>query len=275
MAWLFIDAVWKEFNLFRKFVMKRQGLIYHFEWNSTAGEVVIAISRGVKIAYYTLRVAASSLIVAGVAGLIFTFQPIVATEISYRLSQARGESAEQVQEAQAVVAAVGDEGEKVQKFAQEVGITNTYFSIYIPKIGAKSTIIDNVDPVNEKAYLVALKQGVAHAAGSVFPGMEGATFLFAHSSEAGLRGTQFNTVFYLLRELEAPEGQVPGDEIYVFFLDKLYKYRVSAKHMVDGDDTHWLTEARTGSERLILQTCWPPGTAWKRLIIVADPVVEN
>lgn len=248
--------------------MRREGLVYHFEWQKKSGEVVVAISRGTKIAYHTLRAVASGLIVAGIAGLIFTFRPIVTTEISYRLSQARGDSQVQIQEAQAVVAAVENESEKAHKFAQEVGITNTYFSIYIPKIGAKSQITDNVDPVNEKAYLVALKQGVAHAAGSVFPGMDGATYLFAHSSEAGLRGVQYNTIFYLLRELEAQ------DEVYVFFLNKLYKYRVVAKYTVDGNDTHWLTEARTGSERLILQTCWPPGTAWKRLIVVAEPVEE-
>lgn len=254
--------------------MKRQGLIYHHEWNKLSGEVIVKISRGAKIAYHTLRAAASGLVVAGIAGLIFTFQPIVSTEISYRIRQASGDVHEEVQEARAVIAAVEDESEKTKKFAQEVGAPNTYFSIYIPKIGAKSQITDNVDPVNEKAYLSALKNGVAHAAGSVFPGMDGATYLFAHSSEAGLQGAQYNTIFYLLRELKAPEGQTPGDEIYVFFLDKVYKYRVTAKHTVNSDDTHWLTEARLGSQRLILQTCWPPGTAWKRLVVVAEPVEE-
>jgi len=24
-------------------------------------------------------------------------------------------------------------------------------------------------------------------------------------------------------------------------------------------------------ERVILQTCWPPGTAWKRLLVFATP----
>lgn len=248
--------------------MRREGLVYHHDWNRLSGEIVVAISRGAKIAYHTVRALASGLIVAGIAGLIFTFQPIVSTEVAYRLRQARGVASEQVQEAQAVVAAVENEGQKAQKFAQEVGAPNTYFSIYIPKIGAVSQITDNVDPVNEKAYLTALKQGVAHAAGSVFPGMGGATYLFAHSSEAGLRGAQYNTIFYLLRELQTQ------DEVYIFFLDKVYKYRVVAKHTVDGDDTHWLTEAKQGSERLILQTCWPPGTAWKRLVVVAERAPE-
>lgn len=252
--------------------MRRTGLIYHYEWGKLSGEVVVAISRGAKIAFHTVRALASGLIVAGIAGLVFTFEPIVSSEFSYRLSLARGEVTQEIKEAQIAVSAVEDGKEKTRQFAQELGLPNSYFSVYIPKIGAKAPVVENVDPVNEKAYLLALKQGVAHAAGSVFPGMEGATFLFAHSSEAGLRGAQFNTVFYLLRELKVPEGNVPGDEIYVFFLDKLYKYRVSAKHTVDANDTSWLTEARTGPQRLILQTCWPPGTAWKRLIVVAEPV---
>lgn len=254
--------------------MKRNGLIYHYEWQKSSGEVIIAISSRVKIAYHTLKFTASGLIVAGIAGLIFTFQPVVSSEIAYRVSLLRGQIRTEVQEAQIAVQAVEDEKEETRKYAEELGLPNSYFSIYIPKIQARAPVVENVDPVREKAYTQALKTGVAHAAGSVFPGMQGATYLFAHSSEAGLRGTQYNTVFYLLRELIEPEGQLPGDEIYVFFLDKLYKYRVVAKHTVDSDDTHWLSEARVGNERLILQTCWPPGTVWKRLVIVAEPVTE-
>lgn len=255
--------------------MRREGLVYHHEWGKLSGEVIVAISRGAKITYHTVRALASGLVVAGIAGLIFTFGPIITTEITYRFNEARGVAQEEIKEAQIAVSAVEDEKEKTRQYAQDLGLPNSFFSVYIPKIGAKAPIVENVDPVNEKAYLVALKEGVAHAAGSVFPGMDGATYLFAHSSEAGIRGAQFNTVFYLLRELKAPDSQVPGDEIYVFFLDKLYKYRVTAKHTVDANDTSWLTEARAGSSRLILQTCWPPGTAWKRLIIVAEPTQEE
>ena len=255
--------------------MRREGLVYHYLWNQLSGEVVVAVSRGAKIAYHAIRALASGLVVAGIAGLIFTFWPIVNSEFTYRLSLAKGGVTQEVKEAQIAVSAVEDEREKTRQYAQELGLPNSYFSVYIPKIGAKAPVVENVDPVNEKAYLLALKQGIAHAAGSVFPGMEGATYLFAHSSEAGLQGVPFNTVFYLLRELKAPEGNVPGDEIYVFFLDKLYKYRVTAKHTVDANDTSWLTEARTGPPRLILQTCWPPGSTAERLLIFADLIEEQ
>src|SRR3989344_9329969 len=42
----------------------------------------------------------------------------------------------------------------------------TYFSIEIPKIGAVSQVIPNVDTHNQKVYGEALKKGVAHAAGT-------------------------------------------------------------------------------------------------------------
>jgi len=71
----------------------------------------------------------------------------------------------------------------------------------------------------------------------------------------------------LLRELK-PEDQ---DEVYVFFKGKVHKYRITEQHVIDGDDVSWLTEAKSGPERLILQTCWPPGTVWKRLLVVAVP----
>jgi LPXTG-site transpeptidase (sortase) family protein len=257
--------------------MRRRGIIYHFSWGKRSGEIVVAISRGIRIAYHTARVLGSGLMVAGIAGVIFTFQPIVSNEIAFRLHQASGQNAEYVEQAKQVAqqleaqAAEEEDRQKAVKLAAELGMPNSYFSIYIPKIDAKAPIIENVNAADSKAYRPALEKGVGHAAGSVFPGMEGATYLFAHSSDAPWQQAQYNTVFYLLRELEPGVNGNRGDEVYIFFLDKLYKYRVTEKHIVNANDVTWLTDARDGRERLILQTCWPPGTAIKRLIVVAEP----
>lgn len=143
--------------------------------------------------------------------------------------------------------------------------TSAEFSIAIPKIGANARVLTNVDPSNEKEYLSALQKGVAHAKGSAFPGLKGNIYLFAHSADNFWNVGRYNAVFYLLKELEN------GDDITVFFNGTRYDYDVSDKQVVDASDISHITSNIGQGEKLILQTCWPPGTAWKRLLVFARP----
>lgn len=136
------------------------------------------------------------------------------------------------------------------------------YSIVIPKIAANAKIIRNVDPANEDMYLESLKYGVAHALGTSFPGEGGNVFLFAHSTDYIWNVSTYNAVFYLLYKLEV------GDEINVFFEGKRYLYIVSDKKIVSPDDVGHLVNA-TPDEQLTLQTCWPPGTTFQRLLVFA------
>lgn len=138
------------------------------------------------------------------------------------------------------------------------------FGIVIPKIGANAPIIPNVDAGKPEVYLPALKHGVAHALGTVFPGIPGNIYLFAHSTDNFWNVGRYNAVFYLLKELEN------GDEIDIFYSGVRYIYRVTNKLTVDPSEVNYLTQPTTG-EQLTLQTCWPPGTAWKRLVVIAKP----
>ncbi len=274
------------------------GVIYDASWGLSHGEVLIVTSSGFT---YTLpyekflevkdqllasdvgigfaRGVGAGLITLGVSGAVLTARPIVSAELGYRLqstaktiSQAtENKQYEEAMLAQADALRLSQEAFKAReftsKFAQEVGVTNTDFAIYIPKIDARAPIHANIDPAIEDTYLAALKTGVAHAYGSSLPGKPGATYIFAHSTNGPWNVTKYNAVFYLLRELKVEDK----DEIYVFFQGKVHKYRVTEKHVIEGDDISWLANSGTGDERLILQTCWPPGTAWKRLIVVATP----
>ena len=136
------------------------------------------------------------------------------------------------------------------------------FSIVIPKIAANSNIISNVDAADEKEYLKALKRGVAHAKGTAFPGEGGHIYLFAHSTDYFWNVGVYNAVFYLLYKLEK------GDEVNLFYKGKRYVYKVVDKRIVDPKQVEYLTR-KTNREFLTLQTCWPPGTTWKRLLIFA------
>ena len=262
-------------------MFRKQGLIYDYKWGRLEGEVVFCV-RAIVITELVLpliqpasRHIGSALIVVGLAGFIFTFAPVATSEISYRWNSFVGTGLRQEKADEALIErarAEEQEKEQTQILAQELGVPNSYFSIYIPKINAKAQVVENVDPYDSKAYLKALSQGVAHAAGSVFPGMPGGTYLFAHSSAPAWQSAKYNTVFYLLKQLNPKTQTYEGDDIYVFFLDKLHKYKVVEKQIVGPNDVSWLKDVKQGPERLILQTCWPPGTSLKRLIVVAEPV---
>lgn len=140
------------------------------------------------------------------------------------------------------------------------------FSVIIPKIGANKRIIPNVNSDEEDEYLEVLQHSIAHAKGTAFPGIDGTTYLFAHSTDNFWSAGRYNAVFYLLNKMEV------GDEIIMFFAGKRYDYKVSEIKIVESSDTHYIDSMLGQGERVILQTCWPPGTAWKRLLVFATPV---
>lgn len=141
------------------------------------------------------------------------------------------------------------------------------FSIVIPKIGANAKVISNVNPANEKEYLAALKNGVAHSLGTKFPGEGGHIFLFAHSTDYFWNVSTYNAVFYLLYKLEV------GDEVNIFYDGRRYVYKVEGRKIVNPSEVDYLTR-QTDNELLTLQTCWPPGTTLQRLLVFARPVAQ-
>jgi len=144
---------------------------------------------------------------------------------------------------------------------------DTDYGIVIPKIGANAKIIANVNSATESDYLKALQQGVAHAAGTAYPGESGHIFLFAHSTDYIWNVGSYNAVFYLLYKLEL------GDEIDLFYQGQRYVYRVTDKTIVNPSEVEYLTR-KTNEELLTLQTCWPPGTTLQRLLVFAKREAE-
>ncbi len=179
-------------------------------------------------------------------GLIFTFSPLLIVRIKYFLTKN-------------LVRRIyfGDLLKK--EISPTILAPDPYFSLVIPKINARAKIVANVDASNPKEYLWVLKQGVAHAKGTGFPGISRSIFLFAHSTDAPWNVVRYNAVFYLLHELEI------GDEIVIFFYNKKYFYRVFEKKIVSRQETDFWK--KKDEEVLILQTCWPPGTTQKALLV--------
>lgn len=136
------------------------------------------------------------------------------------------------------------------------------YSINIPKILATSKVIPGVDASSASQYLAALKEGVAEARGLAHPGEVGTTYLFAHSVGSRADFARYNAVFYLLDKLEK------DDWIEVVYQGKLLRYEVVKKEILEPTDVKYLVPQKM-AERLVLQTCYPPGTSRKRLVIVA------
>jgi len=195
---------------------------------------------------------------------VTSFTPIIEQEINFRLNK---EENAVVKNQMLINVAEADKIIEVQREAESYGV-GSYFSVVVPKIDAASNIIVNVDTSDKEEYLDALKKGVAHAKGTYFPGQGENIFLFAHSTDSPINFSRYNAVFYLLRKLES------GDKLVLYFADRKYVYEVEDKFTTSIDDTAWITEGASG-ERLLLMTCDPPGTTWRRLIISAKPSLSN
>jgi len=139
------------------------------------------------------------------------------------------------------------------------------FGIVIESLGVNAPIVENVPTNNKELYMEAMRRGIAHAQGTSFPGEEGNTYLFAHSSLDFWRLGKYATVFNLLRKIEE------GDRITVFYKGKRYDYTVKNKSIISRFNTKPLTQKVEG-QQLTMQTCYPPGTTLKRLIVTAKPI---
>ena len=160
---------------------------------------------------------------------------------------------------------------KTEVMDTQLQITNKYM-IQIPKIMAISEVVANVSPFDAAEYKKVLKTDVvAQAKGSYPPGsgVGKSTYIFAHSTRQGLNMVAKNAVFYLLGELQ------PGDKIFIGFEGKDFTYKVIDKKIVKAEDIQYLSYSDPRREILILQSCWPIGTDWQRLVVLAELVTTE
>jgi len=146
---------------------------------------------------------------------------------------------------------------------------DTEYSVTIPKIVAHSNIVPDVPPFDKNEYLKVLENDVvAQAKGSHPPGsgLGKMTYIFAHSTQQGIDMVRKNAVFYLL-------GEMNHDDIFwIKYLGKIYIYKVYDKKVVSASEIEYLTFSDNNFEVVILQTCWPIGTDWKRLLVFGKRV---
>jgi len=176
------------------------------------------------------------LIIISLALFVIIFLPVANVEINYNLNKA--------------------------KVVKEIIPADKDFGIVIPKIRATAKIIAQVDPNDSYIYQLALTKGVAQAKGTALPDQTGNMFLFSHSSVNLLEATRYNSVFFLLSKL------VKNDEIDIYYKRLKYKYQVTEIKTVDAKDVSYLNP-NSEKKTLTLMTCWPAGTTYKRLLVIA------
>lgn len=238
------------------------------------------MTRHESVKFVVVRSLGNFLLLFSLYGVGATFGPALWEETQYQIAHARGVTYRVATESSTVQDTNPETIETVQLaspsgrgFADVLAGNkdqilipkDTNFSIVIPKIGASAAISPNIDPENPGEFLPALQHSIAHAKGTVFPGMPGNVYLFAHSADNWWNVGRYNAVFYLLKNLD------PGDEIVVFFEGRRYDYVVREKVITDPGNVSFLTKDHGGPAQLILQTCWPPGTTWQRLFVIAEP----
>jgi len=200
-------------------------------------------------------IAGIALVALSAVILLSIFYPILRAELSYLFSGHKNTRV--VGKSEAMVPVSCSAEFRIMKPVDE------NFGIVIPKIEANAKVIPNIDPENPAIYQRALTRGVAHALGTKYPGEEGNIFIFAHSGQDFLEANRYNAVFYLLSKLEK------GDEIFIFYQNKKYRYTVSDKKTVAPEEAQYIADT-PGKYTLTLMTCWPGGTTWKRLVVRAE-----
>ena len=87
-------------------------------------------------------------------------------------------------------------------------------------------------------------------------------FIFGHSSYYKWRRGNYKTIFARLPELKN------GDNIFLWYKERLYYYQISETKVVEPSDVTWLQS--TKESYITLSTCYPIDTTDKRLIIRAE-----
>lgn len=214
-----------------------------------------------------IRTIGNFLVLGALVGFVFTFWPILTATTKLTIDKISGQKF-----AAATTSGPTESfGSLLGKGDADVKVLvpqDPNFSIIVEKIGAQAVVVPNVDASTKATYEAALRRGVAHALGTAFPGQAGVTYLFAHSTDTIFNVPRYNAIFYLLWDMK------PQDKIVVFFNGKRYDYIVTETKVTEPQDVSYFT-LQTPEQILVLQTCYPPGTTWKRFLVIAKPAFSQ
>ncbi len=147
----------------------------------------------------------------------------------------------------------------------QLGDIRARYHIVIDKINIDAPVILSQDATEEMLQR-DLQGGVIHYPGMAIPGRRGNSYIAGHSSNYSWSAGSYNTIFRDLNQV------VPGDRILVSEVlasgrEVRHVYEVSLSEEVEADDARIFADSQ--SSVLTLTTCWPLGTADRRIMVKA------
>ena len=141
--------------------------------------------------------------------------------------------------------------------------------LVIDTIGVNAPIVFGIPPDNTLIY-DHLEDGIVHYANTPKPGLPGTAIILGHSSAYPWYKGDYGAVFALLSKLK------PGERFYVQYEDNrtfVYEMRQSLIFNPFANDGRLEALQNQPGNVLILISCYPVGTNYKRIAIQAAQVV--
>lgn len=141
-------------------------------------------------------------------------------------------------------------------------------TLVIDKIGVRAPIVFNIPDDNNLIYN-NLENGVVHYSDTTKPGLPGASVILGHSSAYPWYKGDYGAVFALLGKLNV------GDRFYVQYSDNrtfVFEMKQSIIFNPFADDPRLAAIENASGSALILISCYPVGTNYKRIAVQAQLV---
>ena len=144
---------------------------------------------------------------------------------------------------------------------------SAFYLLNIPSLQVKAPVVLE-ESLNPDVIFNRLEDGAVHYADSVLPGELGTAIILGHSSAYPWYKGKYGSVFALLGHLKK------GDEIVINNGQETLKFKVTESLVFNpfakNSDVQALEQTDTAS--IVLVSCWPVGTSYRRIAVRADLV---
>ncbi|MBI2063784.1 MAG: sortase [Candidatus Yanofskybacteria bacterium] len=139
-------------------------------------------------------------------------------------------------------------------------------TLIIEKLGISAPLVFGVNSDNDTIFK-NLENGVVHYSNTPKPGLDGVSIILGHSSAYPWYKGAYGSVFALLGKLQ------PGDKFSVRYADgRTFNFAIKQSVVFSpfADDSRLTQIEKTPGTSLVLVSCWPVGTNYKRIAVQAE-----
>ena len=141
-------------------------------------------------------------------------------------------------------------------------------TLIIDNLRVNAPIVFNVPAKNSVIYK-QLENGVVHYSGSPKPGQRGTAIVLGHSSAYPWYRGNYGSVFALMGKLQ------PGDRFQIRYGDgRVFTFEMKQALVFNPleNDARLVALEQSNKPAIILVSCWPVGTDYRRLAVKAELV---